>query len=406
MSTPMSSNQPQEPVPLPVSLTPPSEQVKSPSFTTEFQDINFLHMRFRSDVEQGRVLGRVQFDSDEKLFTRIIPPHWFREIKNIDKPAPLLSPLPSRGSTFPVKQTPSPVDNAETTQPHANPSTEMVFTSTIKRTVWNWTYALRQWSGPSLGSDPYITEGDEHSAILFIRVKEFLHTGRTWDIYRGDIMLSADTGPIVPIVLRLTCLKEFIEEIPNVLEWDPARQQVRSQALEGIINEDLHYRSYLSRLQGKLVPYYYGLFVFKEDDDQGEDEWIIASILEDVGDQIEPMAPIAGAPLKVREEIFEAVEYLHNYGYLSHNGLNQSHILERYSNDDHPPSQHITLVDFQESVGCLGKNKEKGEHLKKRELLHLSYLLSCHRNDKGQMVEQPSSNYHSPPGKTEAKMKA
>ncbi|WWC73907.1 uncharacterized protein I206_107879 [Kwoniella pini CBS 10737] len=327
-------------------ISPPVYPSTVAPFFTEDCKKNFLQLINPTYSTSPRV-EYYGADVLDQMYTRIQPPQVESTFNDQYR-------VTHEQLTPPRVQTPSPPNDIDSLAVPTSSNRPLAVPTSSNRphdkNKWKKTYALRQWNCPT---PPPSTDSNVNlDDILPVTIVERIHSGRTWDVFRGQIVRS--DGAPTPIVIRFTNLETFPEDFPaEINDWDVCTQHVRSNALSGIINEDYIYRSYLPRLQGDLVPLYYGMFIWKGD--RPEDGWMIVSILEDVGEEVEDHRILAGLPLDINHVV--------------HGIEKAEQILERYENDENDTERrYIKLIDFQESLHVPPHVLQQGKRLEQTEI--------------------------------------
>ncbi|WWC73035.1 uncharacterized protein I206_107000 [Kwoniella pini CBS 10737] len=192
---------------------------------------------------------------------------------------------------------------------------------------WDQITSLLEWQSSIKRNCRFVNDEEDLFKIIFCSVDEQIHAGCTWDVFRAD------------------------DPDDDTSFWDGDEAYHRDDALKQIINEDYMLRQHLVKLQGLVVPRYYGMFVWHEEHDNKQENWIIATIMEDVGDPISEV--MSRYSLPVKRQILDCFKHLHNIPHVVHQHTKYNHILER-DNDDKRNIQvgKFFLIDFQHAV-CL-----------------------------------------------------
>ncbi|WWC91132.1 uncharacterized protein L201_006073 [Kwoniella dendrophila CBS 6074] len=276
------------------SASPPSISLESDQvsikhrFETKSQhiDVFFLHM----DSKLGSDLtGHYAESFTGKAFTRIIPPYKCQQKKHTSLPA-----SPANTTKTALTNPKHSLDNdklaSSNTTIYTTPDSHDYLQDnvTIK---WQRTTSLTKWNMPTPRSSCWISPEDEFGSTLFLAIDEELEVeeGHTWDVFRGGMLIcNNESDGFQPVVFKITKFKSFRESIPEKpTDWNPDLDPVRTTVIDKVLNEDFILRQYLVGLQGDLVPYYHGMFVWHEEDDKDDENWIVAMVMEDVGDAME-----------------------------------------------------------------------------------------------------------------------
>ncbi|WWC64973.1 uncharacterized protein I303_107587 [Kwoniella dejecticola CBS 10117] len=158
---------------------------------------------------------------------------------------------------------------------------------------------------------------------LAVWVDEFIITGRTRDIFRGGLGLNNGSAIEHKVIIKIMRPSEFPDEFPSDPEDPMAEDEgynTKETAVINALDEDKIYREYLqpnaSLQELRVVPRYYGLFEYC-DDDQRENEipFFYMMLLEDVGNEIEG-ARGGGYPWEWKDKcVYIAMSHIHRAPY-------------------------------------------------------------------------------------------
>ncbi|WWC91135.1 uncharacterized protein L201_006076 [Kwoniella dendrophila CBS 6074] len=252
-----------------------------PGFNPDFAGKDAFHLFMSPELESKRI-GYSSKDFSGKVFTRIVPPYTPYERPTAEEG--LLTEADSRRTYSPAEaDDPCLIDNS------SNSTDSHLYLRPNIEPQWEQDYPLSEWIIPTKRDSNWISSNEDDSKVLFLRIDRKVHAGAIWDVFRGD-MTTRDFKPSVqPIILKLTKFNSFkVNPTENIsaAEWDAELDPFRSTVIDEVNKEDWILRQHLGSIQGNLVPFYYGLFVWHEEDDEDEDNWIIASIMEDVGNPL------------------------------------------------------------------------------------------------------------------------
>ncbi|OCF56379.1 hypothetical protein L486_06322 [Kwoniella mangroviensis CBS 10435] len=132
--------------------------------------------------------------------------------------------------------------------------------------------------------------------VLSFEVKEWLYTGKLWDVYRGLLHMTDHATPPLSLVLKIMKPMSFNpsryfvddKEDYGALSYHPAEYKDADAAVKAAYNEDTMYH-HLLNFQGTVIPNYHGLFVWpSSEEDDTQIPGLMAMLLEDLGEQILP----------------------------------------------------------------------------------------------------------------------
>ncbi|WWD06829.1 hypothetical protein V865_004925 [Kwoniella europaea PYCC6329] len=266
-----------------------------------------------------------------KSFARINPPL----LKNHDHA--------SRRNENPPLATDS---SGSITAEHPASSEDIPFRKTQTFIKWSLVTPRESWR---------LSPDEDRSKSLFLRIYDQIHEGCTWDVFRGEMGLSdfSDRGRLQPIVLKLTKLSSFRELAPeDTTFWDSEHDNDRCDVEEKITNEDYFLRCYLKALQGDIVPYYYGMFIWRKNNDQRRER----------------------RPCLTKKEIFQCYRTLFKKAKVVHHAWAPNHILKRDEvEEEHVEKPKLALIGFEDAVSCASWTLDAR---KAEERSHLSLILS------------------------------
>nr|XP_018259250.1 uncharacterized protein I303_08178 [Kwoniella dejecticola CBS 10117]OBR81408.1 hypothetical protein I303_08178 [Kwoniella dejecticola CBS 10117] len=210
------------------------------------------------------------------------------------------------------------------------------------------TFSLMDWKIMGKGSGNFAPDDTDHSKSNICQVTEHIHSGVTWDSIREDIPPPEER---------------------QSWDYDFVRDRTRVEVIGEVINQDYMLRQHLRHLQGSVVPYYYGMFIWRAAEDDDEDDWTIASVMEDVGAPVYPVMELY--PLAVNES---------------------RHILEReHKAKRNPKDGRFALVDFSSAISVADWQAADKKTMIDGEVRDMEYSLGVshlHGPNTGKLLER------------------
>ncbi|WWC91136.1 uncharacterized protein L201_006077 [Kwoniella dendrophila CBS 6074] len=360
-----------------------------PGFNPDFAEIDVFHLIMSPELESERI-GWSSKDFLGKAFSRIVPPYTpidcvttmkdddslEEEEEEEDDDDDEIEMMEGSLVDEDASRFSSLIDSS------SNPEDPHLYLRSRNNIEIKWEidYPLNEWIMPTKrDSWRIISSQEDNDKVLFLRIYHKVHAGGVWDIFRGDMRLRNRTGLYQTIILKLTKFNSFRDSTPeNEYEWSSETDPFRTAVIDEVITEDWVLRQHLGSVQGDLVPYYYGMFVWHEakEEDEDENNWIIASIMEDVGD------PLPGGmllyPLEVKQEIFRCFKRLHDDVDLVHGFGISRHVLDRDVNNKRNLGiqDRYALVDFKSSTSLQSLDtKRRHEKIAREEKVLLWELM-------------------------------
>ncbi|WWC73026.1 uncharacterized protein I206_106991 [Kwoniella pini CBS 10737] len=348
----------------------PLAGLQKPRFNDKLQNVDLLKIisdadfythRFDWNDHSFKTKAFVRIEPDSRRSESSLIP--FIESLSLNPqgyPTPIASESPERTENPPFK--------VDVLKPRKDPKADWVNTD------------MDDWIQPTKRDVMRIQRSDKESETLLLRLRENIHLGVTWDVFRAEMALRDFSLSPIRVIIKFTKIGSFREDPPESLnKWDPETDPVRIDVVEHIIQEDLMLRQHLRKLQGNLVPYYYGMFVWHREGDRDIENWIIAMIMEDAGNPMSEMMCLLD--LDVKKDILESLKRLREETQVIHDDMQGRHFLARERCDEN--SGKYAIVDYREAKDMALWDDQKRNEMKKRVDQALLFTLHVDRLEDG-----------------------